>query len=75
MSTLAAELHEAADALAEIRPNVAARLRERAEKLEGGATLDDLAAAGDACAALVVKYERHLAAGPSPEGAAPEQRR
>lgn len=53
---LTAELREAARLLRKEHPDAARRLRARAKKLESGASLEDLAAAGDGGATLVLEY-------------------
>lgn len=69
--TLADELREAAVLLDVEHPAVAERLRTRAAKLEGGASLEDLAAAGDGGAALMLDHQRASRAGQAAVCAAP----
>lgn len=62
---LAEDLREAASLVAASRPDVAERLLARVAKLEAGASLADLAAAGDdGAAALVIEYDAAHRAAP-----------
>lgn len=54
--TLTTDLRELADAVGGVFPDIARRMRERATLLEAGATLAELAAAGDKSAAFVLDH-------------------